>query len=178
MSSDVDAIVEVFADFDLKINETKTDAILFRASCRKVTVPALRIGRAAIEPSVSVRCLGLILHERLAWLPHVEPILPNCYTVVASLRRFRIAGLPTDSLLTVYKVLLNPIPMYCSAIWSRCDDNVSTRARPHKMMRSAPYSTLEDTSPSETSSRSTRFSKSENYKRSPLQRSQTKSRET
>ena len=60
--------IDIFTKFGLKVNESKTDAILFRASRRKIGPPKIRLGNCNIEPSRSVKCLGVVLHERCTQL--------------------------------------------------------------------------------------------------------------
>lgn len=96
-------VIQVFANLGLRVNESKTDAILFRATRRKITVPGIKIGSVHIQPSETVRCLGLVLHERLSWREHLRGIIPKCYAVIALLNRLRTMGFPAEGRILVYK---------------------------------------------------------------------------
>ena len=47
----MDEIIDVFENFGLKVNEFKTDAILFRATRKKFDVPKVKIRGSEIQHS-------------------------------------------------------------------------------------------------------------------------------
>ena len=129
ISEEISAAIDIFSSFGLKVNKAKSDAILFRASSRKFDLPRIRLGDIYVVPSKSVKCLGVILHERLSWKDHVLSLKPKCYAVVAMLRRLRVVGVPLEGLFMVYKTLLVPVLSYCISLWGSGYDTAVHSAR-------------------------------------------------
>jgi len=69
------------------------------------------------------------MHEKLSWQPHVDVVSSKCYAVIASLRRLRQVGIPTEGLLLVYRTLLIPILSYCVSVWGGGYSNVESRTQ-------------------------------------------------
>ena len=78
ISGKIDKVVGVFDKFGFKVNERKTDAILFRTSRPAIRDPPIRVGLSAIIPSETVKCLGFVIHERLSWRAHINSLASRC----------------------------------------------------------------------------------------------------
>ena len=121
--------IAVFSKFELKVNDSKTDVILFRASRVELAVPGIRIGGSVIHPSPATKCLDVMLHERLGWDNHLWSITLKCYAVVAQLRHLRTVGIPIEGLILVYKALFVPPLAYCISLWGGCCGKVVRAAQ-------------------------------------------------
>ena len=74
-------------------------------------------GGVSLEPSVSVRDLGVILSADGSWKEQIAKVSAAASKVANwILGAFRCRS--ADTLLTLYKTLVRPILEYCSAVWS------------------------------------------------------------
>lgn len=124
---EVENAIGVFEKFGLKVNKSKTALTLFRSFKHHSPLEALSLGGSPLATQPSVKCLGLLLNEKLSWSHHLAHISPKCYAVVSSLRRLRDIGIPTVGLIAVYKSLLLPMLGYGLPIWGCGFDSVTSR---------------------------------------------------
>lgn len=129
-SSDVDLIIDrlqlsldalhgFFNTWKLKLNSSKTEAILFT---RKRLPPDrnLKIDDHLIPWSNSVRYLGVILDTKLNWTKHVMNVRVKGAKALGSLGPImnRASKLSPNTKLLVYTALVRPILTYACPVWS------------------------------------------------------------
>jgi Reverse transcriptase (RNA-dependent DNA polymerase) len=125
----VEKVIAAFNLFGLCVNASKTCITLFHTSQRPIQLDSLQFCEGSITTSTTVKCLGLTIHENLSWQPHLDAVAPKCYAVIASLRRLREVGAPTDALLLTYEALLVPLLCYGVSIWAGGYKNIVHRAQ-------------------------------------------------
>ena len=82
---------------DLKLNEVKTDFIIIAAHTHQDTTPSLCIGESVINPSESIKILGVTLDNRLTMQKHItntcqSSYMHTCICKINSIRRYLHVG--------------------------------------------------------------------------------------
>ena len=89
----------------------------------------IKINNNDVSPVFSQKCLGIYLDERLAFDVHIEKLCKKICAGIGVLRRIK-PFVPRDSLLKLYKSLIQPYFDYCSPLWDTCaktlKDNLQT----------------------------------------------------
>ncbi|KAG7299270.1 hypothetical protein JYU34_017831 [Plutella xylostella] len=121
----LDSLREYFTRWKLKLNEAKTEAIIFSRQ-RQEPAKLLKIGDHTIPWSKSVRYLGVTLDKRLNWTKHCSTIRNKGVTAMNSLSPIlnRRSNLSATSKLRIYKTLVRPCLSYAAPVWSStCSTN-------------------------------------------------------
>lgn len=135
-SNDVDLIVSrlqlslenlhsYFTKWKLKLNEGKTEAILFSRH-RNEPKSKLKIGGHTIPWAKSVRYLGVTLDKKLNWSKHISNIRRKGIVALNSLNPIlnRHSNLSSHTKLRIYTTLVRPCITYAAPVWnSTCDTN-------------------------------------------------------
>jgi hypothetical protein len=114
--------IEYFEKWELKLNETKTETIIF--SCKhtnnKILTP-IKINNYSVTPAKTVKYLGVTLHTRIKnFKENIKQKLVkanNATRIIYPLIK-RTNKLNTKNKLLIYKTLLRPIITYAAPIWS------------------------------------------------------------
>lgn len=129
--------IEWFRKHNLEINPNKCHYMIFSKRKQNTINQNINISGIRIQPSKTVKFLGLILDEHLRWDKHAEYIISKLgktkriFSFLAG--RWWGAALPT--LLTIYKHLIRPIIDYGSIV-------ISYRMKEKTKLRSILYQIL------------------------------------
>ena len=101
-----------------KLNNTDSDP---------VTTPYhISIDGFAIKRTKAVKYLGLVVDDALTWSQHIDYISSKIAPGVGILKRTR-SFLPKQSLLTLYKSMIQPYFRYCNIVWGQCNETLLDR---------------------------------------------------
>lgn len=109
----------------MKLNETKTEAILFSRQ-RQEPKKQLKINGHEIPWSKSVRYLGVTLDKKLNWSKHSSLTRDKGLTALNSLSPIlnRRSNLSSVTKLRLYNTLVRPCLTYAAPVWSHtCKTN-------------------------------------------------------
>ena len=73
----------------LKLNEEKTDFIIFAAHTNQYSTPSLCIGESVINPSESIKILGVTLDNRLTMQKHITNTCQSSYMHIRKINSIR-----------------------------------------------------------------------------------------
>ena len=73
----------------------------------------------SIERCASVKCLGLVIDDRLTWKEHIRSVRRKCFRQLAGLRKLRDV-LPAALKKKMYNALVLPHLDYCGVVWQEC----------------------------------------------------------
>ena len=78
-----------FSQNSLKINPTKTDFMLVHTRQRRTVGNfSIDFGSSTIQPSQSVKILGVTMDKNLSWESHVSTVVKRCYACICGLSKF------------------------------------------------------------------------------------------
>lgn len=101
----------------LKINESKTKAVIFKSKGTVCNPTAkLILNSAEVEFVSTVKTLGVIFHEHLIWDSHIQHLTLKLSNIVGVLYRHRHI-LPPSVKLLIYSTLFNSRIAYCHLVW-------------------------------------------------------------
>ena len=95
----------------------------------------IQIDNTPIERAKSTKALGVILHENLSWVKHVEKVHKKVAAGIGLLRRIRDFT-SLDILIKIYKSLIQPHFEYASAVWDDLDVTLSPMSETPKAPKS------------------------------------------
>lgn len=121
----LDLLFSFFSQWKLKLNETKTEAIMFT---RKRSLPRrfLTINGHNIQWSKQIKYLGLLLDNKLNWTPHVASIRNKGQRAMNALSAIlnRRSNLSSRTKLLIYSTLVRPCLTYSAPVWGNtCTTN-------------------------------------------------------
>ena len=79
-----------------------------------------------IKRTKVVKYLGLVVDDALTWSQHVDYISTKIAQGVGILKRTR-SFLPKQSLLTLYRSMIEPYFRYCNIVWGQCNETLLDR---------------------------------------------------
>ena len=101
----------------LSLNVNKTNYIVFRTPNSKLPGQhALQLRNREIERVVSVKFLGVIVHEHLSWKPHMEVLLSKIRIMCSIVHKIR-NHLSQRILLLLYNSMIKSHLRYCIMTW-------------------------------------------------------------
>ena len=104
----------------LKINPRKTEMILIKSRRLNTDVHfSVNFDNSFIEPSHSVKILGVTVDSCLSWEPHVSALVRRCYGLLIGLARTRYR-LPAQTKRLLIEALVFPHIRYCLSVWGSC----------------------------------------------------------
>lgn len=118
-------LLTFFTDWKLKLNETKTEAIIFTRS-RKVPQRRLTILNHQINWSPSAKYLGVMLDSKINWSQHINYTKSKAIKAMGALNAIfnRKSKLSSISKLRIYTTLIRPCLTYAAPVWSStCQTN-------------------------------------------------------
>jgi hypothetical protein len=111
----------------IALNASKTEFVIFRSPWEQLDcTPRLKLSGKIINPSKSVKYLGVHLDEHLNWKVHTSSVaikLRRANGAISKLRHF----VPTNILINVYHAIFASHTRYGSQIWGLCDNSVTHR---------------------------------------------------
>ena len=81
---------------------------------------AIRVENKLIKRVKMTKCLGNIIDQHLTWEDHIEYVSNKIRQNIGVLKRLRNV-IPRDSLITLYKTLIEPHFRYCNTVWGYCN---------------------------------------------------------
>ena len=122
MQDDLNNILKWFNDNDLKLNESKSNLVLF-GSKQKLNSLSLTaqfqvfINNHLLKPINSVNFLGVTLDKHLSWDEHTVNICSKVSRILGQLSGIKFL-LPSNVRKIIYQSLILPHFNYCSSVWS------------------------------------------------------------
>lgn len=121
-------ILEHFYNWKIKINEAKTELVIFSKKTKKVDIPPLSVNNEIINPKRSAKYLGVILDDKLNFSQHVQSIHSKAQKIKGMLHHLicKKSALSVKNKLLLYKTLIKPVILYASPIWGyTCKTNIN-----------------------------------------------------
>lgn len=123
----INLLLKYFTSWKLKLNESKTEAVLFTRK-RKIPNKRLQINGISIPWKPSVKYLGVHLDKKLNWTYHVTQIRSKGIKALNALNPIfnRRCNLSPQTKLRFYTGLIRPCITYAAPVWSStCKTNYS-----------------------------------------------------
>lgn len=121
MESSLELTSKYFRKWKIKINSSKTQAILFpfRKSPKLTPRRPLQHGSTSISFSNEVKYLGVTFDKHLRFHKHIETIVQKSITASRSLYGLmcRKSKLSINNKNLLFKTVIRPIMSYSSAVW-------------------------------------------------------------
>ena len=120
--------LQVWANINsLSFSPHKTEVIMFTRK-RKWVNPVLTLNGIQLRVTTEVKYLGVILDQKLSWIPHCQYITKRAILALGQCRRIvgSTWGLKPAQMYWLYTTVIRPIVAYASVVWSGVVD--STRA--------------------------------------------------
>ena len=106
----------------LSLNTLKTEFMLIGTSRNTSTIGdllAIRINGDLIRRVYQSKYLGLIIDDKLSWKEHISYISTKIRRGIGVMKRIR-GYIPNDTLIMLYKSLVEPYLRYCNTTWGNC----------------------------------------------------------
>ena len=101
------------ASCNLKLNPSKTSELVFSRKGQKM--PPTNPG---ITRVTSLRILGVVVDDKLNFSEHVDSTVSKCSQALFALRMMRQHGMPSQSLLTIFRsTLVSKLQYACQSWW-------------------------------------------------------------
>lgn len=120
-------VEKYFGQWGVKVNGTKTEAILFtrKTAARHAPLRRLRVAGSNVDWKNRIRYLGMVLDKRLTYGDHVQSLIERSELALKSLypvigRRSRL-NVPNKMLLL--KTVYRPTYTYAAPVWYHCAAN-------------------------------------------------------
>ena len=110
----------------LSLNLIKTQFMLI-GTVQKIqslnNLIAIRVNGRLLKRVKRIKYLGSIVDENLTWDDHIDYILVKIRRNIGILKRMRLT-VPRESLVLLYKTLIEPYFRYCNTVWGYCDETL------------------------------------------------------
>ena len=122
----VEAYVSYLSSWKIKVNEAKTQAILFKhRQSPKLSPPdncRISINGCPIEWSSKVLYLGVITDEKLLYNAHTDNLKQRCIGLLKALYPLikRGSRLSQRNKIAVFKMIIAPVVNYAMPVWGLC----------------------------------------------------------
>ena len=128
LSADLQRVAAWIGSNGLKMNITKTQAMVLSRKRRRSQEEAVRIclDGQPISKQKEVNYLGVVMDQNLSWVQHVEKVRRRSLAGLATIRRAS-AYLPSSTRRLLYNALVLPHLDYCSTVWHSCSKASSDR---------------------------------------------------
>ena len=104
----------------------KTNFMLIR-SVQKIQPPnnliAIRVNGRLLKRVKRIKYLGSVVDENLTWDDHIDYISVKIRRNISILKRLRLT-VPGESLVLLYKTLIDPYFRYCNTAWGYCNETL------------------------------------------------------
>ena len=116
------------------MNVLKTEFMIIGTSKRlnildqtpETTPYIISVDGCQIRRVKSVKYLGLIVNDTLTWAEHVDYIATKISKNIGIIKWVR-TFLLGQSLLTLYRTLIEPYLRYCNTVWGKCSDTLKEK---------------------------------------------------
>jgi hypothetical protein len=103
-----------FQKWKLKWNESKTETILFtRKRTNNKLITKLKVNNSQIEPTTTVRYLGVHLDIRLYFKNHVKKSIDEANAIIKKLYQLIVK----NNKILLYKTMIRPVITYAAPVW-------------------------------------------------------------
>ena len=129
MNADLISIKKWLESNKLTINVTKTEYILIGSSYKLESIiipPNIMMGNEKIDRVKSSKCVGVYIDETLSWNHHTDYLSKKISRAIGGLKQVR-RFVPTHTLITIYKALIQPLFDYCDVVWSGLNEGLANR---------------------------------------------------
>ena len=102
---------------------TKTEFLLIGSKQRlfnSAANPTVTINQFPITQVSTVKCLGVHIDENLAWECRINELSKKIAPGISAIRY----SVPYETLLSIYKSLVQPHLDYCSSVWGSCSKSL------------------------------------------------------
>lgn len=148
----LDAFDEYAAKWKIKLNASKTQAIIFRHRPTPRLIPPpeckLKVCGSPVDWSSLIVYLGLSVDANLTFRQHVEKLIVRCAVLVGCLYPLicRKSRLSRTNKLAVFSQIISPVVYYASPVWGSCAKTYRkkiqvTLNRTLRMILNLPYGT-------------------------------------
>ena len=103
----------------LSLNLTKTEYILIASNFKILQLgneQQIHIGDMPVKRVDSTKALGIYIDDQLTWSAHLYYIAKEISSALGGLRRAR-PYVPVETLILIYKALVQPLFDYCDVVW-------------------------------------------------------------
>ena len=118
-NNDLSKLDQWFQENRIKLNFSKSNAILFQSQNSKLALrnDSIIINNIPISNVDQEPLLGLQITSSLAWNIHIDKICLKLSFINSILFKLKMNGLPSKCILRVYKTLFLPYINYCAVVW-------------------------------------------------------------
>ena len=110
---------KAYADANkMKINFTKTKAMLFNPCHSKDFLPKFDVDGIPVEMVEQTKLLGVVLSSDLSWSAHTNYMVERCNKKMWVIRRLKKLGADNEDLLEVYSKQIRSILEYAVPVWN------------------------------------------------------------
>ena len=139
VNEELNNIYKWFCTNKLSLNPSKTKAMVFHSTRKRVTYPELILNGTIIEIVESFDFLGITLEKSLSWKPHVIKISKKISRTTGILSKLKHT-LPQHVLLKIYHSLFIPYIDYGLLCWnSKLQELVKLQKRAIRFITSSKY---------------------------------------
>lgn len=120
LQASVSVLTPYYSRWKLKLNESKTEAIIFTNKRSTCHINPVIINDRPIPWASQVKYLGLILDSKLNWSKHVKYLINKSNIAINLLYPLinRNSKLSSKNKMTLYKSIIRPILLYGCPAWS------------------------------------------------------------
>ena len=112
-------VFEYTKKHEMKINESKTNVILFNRSKKFDFAPNLSIGNSSpLNVVEELKILGITIRSDLSWSTNTRIMCGKAYSRLWILRRLKPLGVQQAELLNVYEKQIRCIVEFASPVWT------------------------------------------------------------
>ena len=110
----------------LSLNFMKTKFMLI-GSIKKIqplnNLIAIRVNGRLLKRVKRIKYLGSVVDENVTWVDHINYISVKIRRNIGILKRMRLT-VPRESLVLLYKTLIEPYFRYCNTVWGYCNETL------------------------------------------------------
>ena len=112
-------LLQYTAKHEMKVNDAKTNVILFNRSKNYDFLPRLTIGQSEpLKVVEEIKILGIIVRSDLSWASNTRAICSKAYSRLWILRRLKPLGVSKSQLLDVYDKQVRCIVEFACPVWT------------------------------------------------------------
>ena len=133
MELNLDSLSKWFCKNGMKINEDKTQLIVFgsRQILKQLPTISVHFMGSTVTGCPSLRNLGVVFDQQMTFVPHVDDVVRRCTGMLVGLSHCR-HSLPRQALVTVVEALVVSVIRYCISVYGSC--NRAQMARIQRLM--------------------------------------------
>ena len=150
INADLEALRGWLEGNKLSLNVVKTQGMIIGRRCKLLSLdlpssskPDLNIGSEEITMANNTKYLGLQVDDQLKWSTHLSNTIKKVSRGIGMLK-FSKRYLPKESLIMLYRSLIEPYFRYCCPVWGSCGASVLDKLqklqnRAARIVTNSPY---------------------------------------